>query len=104
MEGSPLPLNELESVMAERCDILDEQGRINRLRVLADVTAYRLRHKAMSRPDALELIQQTRRQVLELFPDKGEVFELVLRPRFLRMLNDRALAEWGIVADSEPLN
>jgi hypothetical protein len=90
--------------MANHHDILDEQVRINRLRMLSDLTAYRLRHKTMSRADALELIQQTREQVLALFPDKGEVFELVLRPRFLRMLNDRALAEWGIVADSEPLN
>lgn len=90
--------------MANHHDILDEQVRINRLRRLADLTAYRLRHDPMSRSDALELIQQTRKQVLELFPDKGEVFELVLRPRFLRMLNDRALAQWGIAADSEPLN
>lgn len=89
---------------ADRRDILDEQVRINRLRRLADLTAYRLRHDAMSRLDALDLIQQTREEVLDLFPDKGEVFELVLRPRFLRMLNDRALAEWGIVADSESLN
>ena len=86
--------------MADRHDILDEQARIARLRLLADRTAYRLRHQAMDRPDALDLIEQTRAQVLELFPDKAEAFELILRPRFRRLLNERVLADWGVVADS----
>lgn len=89
--------------MSERGDrrreVLDEQVRMLRLRCRVDLTLYRLGWSTLSRKEAQALIEQTREEILELFPDKGEVFELVLRPRFLRVLNERALAKWG-AADS----
>ncbi len=42
----------------------------------------------MSREQALQLIERTRVEILKLFPGKGDVFDLVLRPRFLRILNN----------------
>jgi hypothetical protein len=80
-------------------EILEEQIRMVRLRIQTDLTAYRLGHTLLSRKDGLDLIERTREEVLELFPDKGQVFDLVLLPRFLRILNERALSHWG-VADS----
>lgn len=74
----------------------EEQVRMIRLRLRADLTAYRLGHSPLTREEALALIERTRAEVLELFPEKGEVFDLVLRPRFLRIMNERALAEWGV--------
>jgi hypothetical protein len=59
-----------------------------RLRLRADLTAYRLRLQPMGREQALQLIERTRVEILELFPGKGDVFDLVLRPRFLRILNN----------------
>lgn len=82
--------------MATRPEILEEQVRMIRLRLRVDLTAYRLGHTTLTREEALSLIEQTRQEVLELFPEKGGVFDLVLRPRFLRILNERALAEWGV--------
>lgn len=70
-----------------------------RLRLRIDLTAYRLGHMPLSRQAALQLIEDTREEILRLFPDKDEVFDLVLRPRFVRILNERAVAEWGL-ADS----
>ena len=67
-----------------------------RLRVLVDLTAYRLRHADLSRTQGLSLIERTRDEVMVLFPEKGHVFELVLRPRFERILNERAIEEWGL--------
>lgn len=67
------------------------------LRLLVDLTTYRLRYASHSRPEALALIERTREQILALFPDKDAVFDLVLRPRFLRILNERALAKWGLM-------
>ena len=69
---------------------------MTKLRVLVDLTTYRLRYASLGRHEALALIERTREHILALFPDKGAVFDLVLRPRFLRILNERALAEWGI--------
>ncbi len=85
--------------MANLLDIREEQIRMTRLRVLVDLTAYRLQHRALSREQALSLLERTRGEVVRMFPGKAEVFELVLRPRFRRILNERARVEWGI-ADS----
>jgi hypothetical protein len=76
-------------------EIREEQIRMIRLRMLADLTAYRLRHGDLRRQDALALIEKSRKAVLELCPGKGTVFDLILRPRFMRIVNERALAEWG---------
>ncbi len=67
-----------------------------RLRLRADLTAYRLGHTPLTRKEGLALIERTRVEILELFPEKGDVFDLVLRSRFLRILNERALASWGM--------
>ncbi|MBI4401022.1 MAG: hypothetical protein HY581_05275 [Nitrospirae bacterium] len=80
-----------------KAQVREEQIRMTRLRLRVDLTAYRLGHTSLTRDEALALIERTRDEILELFPGKGEVFDLVLRPRFLRILNERALAEWGVV-------
>ena len=81
--------------MATRQEIIEEQISMIRLRLLVDLTTYRLRDASLSRQEALALIERTHAHILSLFPDKDGVFELVLRPRFLRILNQQALAEWG---------
>ena len=83
--------------MPELHEIREEQVRMTRLRVRVDLTTYRLRYGALSLQAAYELIERTREEILELFPDKGEVFDLVLRPRFLRIVNERALSEWDLL-------
>jgi hypothetical protein len=75
--------------MASPWEIREEQIRMLRLRLRADLTAYRLRFQPMSRGQALQLIEQTREEILDLFPGKGDVFDLVLRPRFLRIVDER---------------
>lgn len=80
-------------------EVRDEQRRMMRLRLRVDLTAYRLRHTDITREEALTLIEETREEVLSLFPEKEDVFELILRPRFRRILNDRMIDRWGL-ADS----
>lgn len=84
--------------MLTRAEI-EEQLRMNRLRRTVDVTAYWLAHSAFTHEEALSIIEHARGEILKLCPGKDEVFELVLRPRFLRILDERALAKWG-TADS----
>ena len=74
--------------MASPLEIREEQIRMLRLRLRADLTAYRLRLQPMSREQALSLIERTRDEILTLFPGKGDVFDLVLRPRFLRIMDE----------------
>ena len=59
--------------------VREEQIRMIRLRLRADLTAYRLGHTPLTREEALDLIEQARMEILELFPGKEEVFDLVLR-------------------------
>lgn len=83
-------------MMRNRQAIVDEQIRMTRLRRVADVTAYWLAHAPFSREEALSIIEHARGEVLKLCPGKGDVFDLVLLPRFRRILDERALREWGL--------
>ncbi|HJU03964.1 MAG TPA: hypothetical protein VJ692_02350 [Nitrospiraceae bacterium] len=78
-------------------EIQDEQMRMRQVRLLVDLTSYRLRYGAMSREDAMATIEDAREVIMELCPNKGDVFDLVLRPRFLRFLDERTMAEWGVM-------
>ena len=80
-------------------DIVDEQLRMGRLRRVVDVTAYWLEKGSFTHEEALSIIEHARGEILKLCPGKDDVFELVIRPRFQRILNERALAEWN-AADS----
>lgn len=76
-------------------DVVDEQLRMGRLRRVVDVTAYWLEQGTFSHDEALSIIEHARGEILKLCPGKEGVFELVIRPRFLRILSDRAMTEWG---------
>ena len=76
-------------------DIVDEQLRMGRLRRVVDITAYWLTQGSFSHEEALSIIEHARGEILKLCPGKDEVFELVIRPRFLRILNEQALIQWG---------
>jgi hypothetical protein len=82
--------------MASKDEILEEQVRMNRLRATVDVAAYFLRGVSLSREEALDVIEHTRREVLKLCPGKEDVFDLILRPRFMRILDERVMTEWGV--------
>ncbi|OGW67523.1 MAG: hypothetical protein A3H49_05975 [Nitrospirae bacterium RIFCSPLOWO2_02_FULL_62_14] len=76
-------------------DVVDEQLRMGRVRRVADVTVYWLGQGSFTHEEALSIIEHARGEILTLCPGKEEVFELVIRPRFLRILTERALIEWG---------
>ena len=64
----------------------DEDRLIEHLRRLVDATTQRLKAEELSWEEARQLIVQTRKQVLELFPDKATTFDLIYGPRFRRVL------------------
>lgn len=82
--------------MPDPQEVRDEQHRLVELRRLVDWTMLRLRHDRLTKEEVLQLIDETKDAVLALCPGKEEVFDLVLRPRFLRIVSDRWLAEWGL--------
>lgn len=69
--------------------IAEEQRRLDRLRRVVDVTCSLLRQPRVTHEEAVEMVAVARRQALEMFPDKAPVFDLVLAPRFQRILDER---------------
>ena len=84
--------------MATIDEIRDEQTRMLKLQRLVDQTCYRLRFEDVTLGEAFELMDEARERILELFPGSGDTFELIVRPRFVRMISDRALEEWNEVS------
>ncbi len=69
-------------------DLKEEERRIQELRRLVDQTAFELQQSALSYEDSRRLIEQTREKAVELFPDKGYLFDLIYRSRFYRILDE----------------
>ncbi|SPQ00738.1 conserved hypothetical protein [Candidatus Sulfobium mesophilum] len=67
----------------------EEEKKMRRLRFVVDLTEAVLMQSALSLQEALELIENTKKTALTLFPDKEFVYDLVYTPRFRRILNDR---------------
>jgi len=66
----------------------DERRRLRLLRMVVDLTTNVLVQDRMTRPEAEALVAATRRRALELFPDKASTYDLILAPRFARLLNE----------------
>lgn len=78
-----------ESVAAVDPEALaDEARRADALRRTVDVACALLRQARLPRAEAEAVVAFTRTRVLELFPGKEDVFELVLAPRFARILDE----------------
>lgn len=63
-----------------------EAGRARQLRMVVDLTCAVLVQGRLSRHEAEDLVAATRRRALELFPGKEATFELILAPRFARLM------------------
>lgn len=68
--------------------LADEKRRADALRRTVDVACALLRQARLPRAEAEGVVAFTRARVLELFPGKEDVFDLVLAPRFARILDE----------------
>lgn len=69
--------------------VADEEQRARRLRITVDLACAVIDQQARSRREAERIVAATRTRALELFPDKGDVFDLVLAPRLARRVDER---------------
>ena len=75
----------------------EERRRLRLLRTVVDLTTNVLAQGRMTRPEAEALVAAARRRALELFPDKASTYDLILAPRFARLLEEFALPPAGHV-------
>lgn len=71
-----------------------EEERMRFLKWLTDATVWRLTVCPLTQLQGERIIQETRNRVLALFPGTGDLFDLILRPRFERVLRERIEEEF----------
>ena len=74
-------MNELE--------IREENRKIRYLRFLVDFSILSIQQDDLLLQEALELVGEVKRAACSLFPGKEETFELIYRPRFNRVIEER---------------
>ncbi len=67
----------------------EENLRMRRMRYLIALTTAELMQGDHGLSEAEAIIERTRRAVLSMFPGKESTFELIYRPRFMRILRER---------------
>lgn len=70
-------------------EINEENRKIRKLRLLSDLTMAILMQADISLEEASNLVASVKNFSAELFPGKEHVFDLVLSPRFRRVINER---------------
>jgi hypothetical protein len=70
-------------------DLFREEQEIRQLRIIVDYAESLLRRSELSQNDCLDLVENTRKTVLRLFPGKEDVFNLIYVPRFSRVIGER---------------
>jgi hypothetical protein len=66
-----------------------EELKVRRLRRMMDFTAALLWQSDLTLAQAQKLVADAKARALELFPDKGETFDLIYGSRFRRILAER---------------
>lgn len=74
--------------MPTREEILDEERRVRRVRLIVDLTCAVIVQSGMVRAEAEALVGAARARILELFPGREQTFDLVYAPRFQRLLDE----------------
>lgn len=76
-------------MMLDKEALLAEELKIRKLRRMMDVAAALLWQTDLTLREAQEVVSFAREKALELFPDKGETFDLIYGSRFRRILVER---------------
>ncbi|MFB3905511.1 MAG: hypothetical protein ACE15E_18860 [Acidobacteriota bacterium] len=72
--------------------IQEEEKKIRRLRFLVDLTTSVLyQDPTLTLEEARNMVRNTEKAILTMFPGKQQTFDIVLLPRFERILQER----WG---------
>jgi len=70
-------------------EITEENGRIRRLRFLVDFSLQIIMQTDPSRDEAIRIVEGVKRHACRLFPEKEGTFELIYRPRFMRIIDEK---------------
>jgi len=70
-------------------EIREENRKIRYLRFLVDFSILSIQQGDVSPEEALKVVEDVKRVACTFFPGKAETFELIYRPRFNRVIQER---------------
>lgn len=70
-------------------EIRQEDRKVRYLRFLVDFSILSIQQDDITFDMALKIFEDVKQAALKLFPDKENVFELIYRPRFRRIIKER---------------
>jgi len=73
----------------DKAALKDEERKLRRLRAIVDLASALIWQSDLTLSEAQKLISDARERALELFPDKGETFDLIYGSRFRRLLAEK---------------
>jgi len=73
----------------EEKEIREENRKIRYLRFLVDFSILSIQQDDLFLQEAQEIVENVKRAACGLFPGKEETFELIYRPRFHRVIQER---------------
>lgn len=79
----------MEPQIPSKAEIEEENLKIRRVRLLVDLTSSLLAQGNMSQGEMLNLVRATQETVLKIFPGRKDTFDLIYRPRFNRIIQER---------------
>jgi hypothetical protein len=74
---------------ADKEALLAEEKKLRRMRRAMDVTAALLWQVNLTLEEAQDVVQHAKDTALQLFPDKGDTFDLIYGSRFRRILTEK---------------
>lgn len=77
--------------------LLDEEKRMRRLRFIVDLAqAILIQQHDLTLREAFDIMRDTKKAALNLFPDKESVYELIYTPKFRKIISDRFVIPGGL--------
>ncbi|NIQ39223.1 MAG: hypothetical protein GTN81_11605 [Proteobacteria bacterium] len=70
-------------------EVTEENRRIRRLRFMVDFWLQTIMQADLSRDEALRVVEHVKTYACSIFPGKEDTFELIYRPRFMRVIEEK---------------
>ena len=81
-------MSSIQPVSPTNAEIDEESRRVRRLRIVVNFSLSVIAQGDLPYEEAQEISAAVRRLAEELFPGKGEVYDLLYRPQFRRLINE----------------
>lgn len=81
--------------------LMEEEKNMRRLRFVVDLAqAILMQQPDLTLREAFDIMRDTKKAALNLFPDKEHVYELIYAPRFRKIITERFVIRGGLSSRS----